>query len=78
MTSNQLENLVQMSRWEMMKMKNSWKQKFPELQNRVRKHSKVRDSRMCGSGSDSAKGHMATGRVEMAVRGTMQNSQFFR
>ena len=30
MISNQLENLVQVSKWEMMKMKNAWKQKFPE------------------------------------------------
>ena len=30
MTSNQLENLVQMSKWEMTKMRNPWKQKFPD------------------------------------------------
>ena len=30
MTSNQLGNLVQMSKWKMMKIKNPWKQKFTE------------------------------------------------
>ena len=30
MTSNQLENLVQMSKWETKKMRKPWKQKFPE------------------------------------------------
>ena len=30
MTSNQLGNHVQMSKWETMKIKNPWKQKFPE------------------------------------------------
>ena len=30
-TSNQLGNFVQMSKWEMMKMKNLWKQKIPRV-----------------------------------------------
>ena len=41
-TSNQLEGLVQMSKWEMREKKKTWKQKFPEPKNPTSRMKQVR------------------------------------
>ena len=49
MTSNQLANLVQMSKWETKKMRNLLKQKFPEQAER-HKNIEIHDMLSTGTG----------------------------
>ncbi len=49
-TSNQLGNLVQISKWETKKMRNTWKQKFPRSQNESKESNEQRETK--GEDSD--------------------------
>ena len=68
MTANKLVNLVQMSKWETKKMRNPWKQKFPEPERiqrieRAERHKSMKIQDMLSTGV----GVLLVSKVEVLV-----------